>query len=140
MKNIQIPENFDGNKFKEIYGEYPVCTTPGYIDVDDSINDLSNCVDNMQLINQRIKVAWDAANNWSESQFDTNSKLSALALMSDPNCPEDRMAKIKNVIAWQQVVWGYYKEVKDKILQGIDATYDTSMPGNCPWSIWQISE
>jgi len=92
------------------------------------------------VINQRIKVAWQAANDWQESQFDTNSRIAMLALMADPSCTASRMAKIQANIAWGNVVWMHYAEVKAKIKLGIDEKYDTSMPGPVPFSIWEISE
>jgi hypothetical protein len=136
--NIPIPENFSGEKFKEIYGDYPTSDMPGFIRVDESIVSLDDCVDTSLIINQRIKVAWEAADDWQESQFDTNSRISMLALMVDPNCSPERMAKIQANIVWGNVLWSYYKEVKDQILNGIDAQYDTSMVGPVPYSIWSI--
>ena len=42
-----IPTNFDGNKYKELYGDYPMSRVAGYIEVADDV-DLSTCVTSYQ--------------------------------------------------------------------------------------------
>lgn len=90
-----------------------------------------------EVVDNRIAKAWGEADKLANS-FDVNSKISCLALLSDPTTTVEKRAKIASVIAWQKSVWDHYSDVKQQILNGVDAKFDPSIPGNCPFNIWQI--
>ncbi len=90
--------------------------------------------------NQKIAEAWNAANTFAEDQFDKNSRISLLWLSMDPNCPQSRRDKILEIQSWWASVWTHYAQQKAKILNGEDVTFDPQVVGNCPYTIWDISQ
>lgn len=89
--------------------------------------------------NTPVANLWHATNHFIESQFDTNSRISVLWYIADPNCPQDRKDKIIAVRNWWSSVWAYYASQKALIIQGQEAYFDPNVPGNCPYTIWDIS-
>jgi len=139
MSLIEIPTNFSGVKFKEIYGDYPVYDIPGYITIDDSITDLNNCIDNQAPIDQAVAILWTSVNDFVQSEFDSNSMASLLwykTLSPGPSAS----AMIDANVNWFQGVWANYANLKAEISSGGSATFDPSVVGNCPNSIWTISQ
>ena len=88
---------------------------------------------------ERIAAAWKAADAHASSGMDANSRASLLWLAVDPACPTWRRERIQAVQAWWAAVWSHYAAVKQQINAGVDATFDTSVPGPCPFTIWQIA-
>jgi hypothetical protein len=88
---------------------------------------------------ERIAAAWKAADKHAASGMDANSRASLLWLAMDPACPAWRRERIQAVQAWWAAVWSHYAAVKQQINAGVDAEFDPSIPGQCPFTIWQIA-
>lgn len=86
-----------------------------------------------------VAEAWSAADAHLTDQFDAYSQISASAKMVDPTCPDWRKLRILDVMAWITSVWTHYATVKMTIQSGTACHYDRTIPGDCPWSIWQIT-
>jgi len=101
----------------------------------------------MSIINNispenRISAAWTAANTFAESQMDTNSRHSINLLLARHTISplsDIQFQRILEYSVWWEAIWTHYKQVKDSINQGVDARFDPTVPGKCPWTIWQIS-
>jgi len=87
----------------------------------------------------RTARAWDSARALIEARFDSYSQISATNLRMDPACPAWRAERIGAVMAWISTVWGHYGQVKASIQAGVDTPFDSAIPGECPWTIWQIA-
>ena len=96
-------------------------------------------VTTLDLSPERITRAWEAAKACIERQFDSYSQISATNLRMDPACPPWRAERIAAVMGWISAVWAHYAEVKASIQAGVDTNFDPVMPGECPWTIWQIA-
>jgi hypothetical protein len=88
---------------------------------------------------ERIARAWAAARDLIEARFDSYSQISATNLRMDPACPAWRAERIGAVMGWISAVWAHYGAVKVSIQAGVDTNFDPAMPGECPWTIWQIA-
>ena len=96
-------------------------------------------VTTLDLSPERITAAWEAAKACIERQFDSYSQISATNLHMDPACPAWRAERIAAVMGWISAVWAHYAAVKASIQAGVDTNFDPVMPGECPWTIWQIA-
>jgi hypothetical protein len=71
--------------------------------------------------------------------MDANSRTSLLWLAMAPDCPAWRRERILAVQAWWSAIWAHYGTTKAQIQAGANATFDPTVPGACPWTIWQIA-
>jgi hypothetical protein len=86
-----------------------------------------------------IAAAWTAADAFAEAGMDTNSRTSLLWLAMDSACPQWRRDRILAVQAWWAAIWAHYADVKARIQSGEDIHFDPAIPGQCPYTIWQIA-
>lgn len=91
------------------------------------------------LAARRIEKAWVAADAFAQAGFDSNSRFSMLDLDRDPNCPEWRKSRINDVKAWWAAIWAHYEATRASIQSGNNDTFDPQVPGDCPWTIWDIA-
>lgn len=88
-------------------------------------------------------AAWHAANAHALAGLDANARHSVNLLLAKHTLaplPALQLQRILDYGAWWDAVWSHYAEVKARIAAGEDARFDPSVPGPCPWSIWQIVE
>lgn len=93
---------------------------------------------------KRKSQAWNSANALGE-QLDNNARVSMLYLLMDPNCPIWRKDRILAVQGWWVFLWNEYARVVSLItdeerglIEG-NTEFDPAIVGNCPYTIWQIT-
>jgi hypothetical protein len=137
---LAIPENFDGDLFRAIYGYTPCSSEEGYLDVDESITDLSDCCTPIAEIRQAlVDAAHDKAVAYV-SQFADSMGLNKLnKLYAKASTSQDVKDKIDAIEAWSDNVMGKYLFVyKPAILSGSTPTIDYSDCGEAPYTFTEI--
>lgn len=88
----------------------------------------------------RLSSLWVTADKFARDGMDENSRASLLWYTADPGCPLWRHERITAVQGWWSKVWMHYADCKAKLLSGVVAEFDPSVPGKCPFTIWQIEQ
>lgn len=87
----------------------------------------------------KIANLWNICNSFAEDQFDTNSRISLLWILLDPNTTTEQKQKIQAVQQWWAEIWNFYKAEKQKLQNGLGSDMDVANSvGSCPYTIWQI--
>jgi hypothetical protein len=89
-------------------------------------------------VEQKIAEAWQAANDFVNSQMDLNSRHSINLLLSSPTTTQAQIDRILAYSQWWAGVWTHYATVKAQLLAGMSVSFDPQVVGNCPYSIWEI--
>jgi hypothetical protein len=124
-------------KFKAKYGYEPTGQAQGY-EVKDGDTDISDCLNNAW--DSKVADLWTAANEFGESQMDNNSRTSISLMLASGTATAQQLSRINDFGVWWRNLWGYYAIQKAKLVAGEEASFDPSVVGNTPWTIWQISE
>lgn len=135
MVIIQMPEYFNGEKFKTKYGYYAVGQAQG-LEVKDGDTDLTGCFDNPW--DAKVAILWEDANKFANEQMDANSRLSISLLLASGTATAQQLSRINDFGAWWSSLWSYYAVQKAKLIAGEEASFDPAVVGNTPWTIWQI--
>lgn len=94
------------------------------------------------VVAARIEAAWRAADAFANGWMDPNSRHTIDMLLSRNTLeplPLWQLGRILQYGAWWESLWRHYGEVRTRIAAGQDARFNPAVPGDCPWTIWQIS-
>ena len=138
MKELNMPDNFDGQKYFDAQGDYPQSHKPGYLLVPDHITqeDVNSYVITLDDFKyQKIERLWQAATDY-ELKFISGSaptKMLQLALQGNE--------KAAAIGVWIEQLWGTYYARRDQVTAAhskeiIDLiNEDFSSLGEIPFSV-----
>lgn len=88
----------------------------------------------------KIEQLWKEINDFLESEFDSNCRLSMNLLLNDPNTTQEQLTKIIAVGNWWKTAWEIYKANKDSIMNDLETDTDKiTQIGKVPYTIWDIT-
>lgn len=85
-----------------------------------------------------IAAAWTAADEHA-NEIDANARFRYLAWLIDPTSSLDRRAKIRDNLAWADLIWRQYATIKADCMGGTLSTYDPKVLGSPPHTFWEVA-
>ena len=140
MKEILIPENFDGQKYFDKYGDYPTSERDGYLTVPDEILSVDDCVTTQEEIqNHYIGLLWKSASDYAIEAVDIDARSKYLAMLIDTEVSAAKKQLIKDIYTWMDSIWVEYYTRKSLVLAGdLSVSIDFSSFGNPPYSFSEV--
>lgn len=90
----------------------------------------------------RRDAVWRAANALAYSVIDENGRHTVAGLSAKlalGQLPQWQITRLMAYWAWWEAVWAHHKAVKDAVMAGEPVEFDPSVPGPCPYTIWQLA-
>lgn len=142
LKELIMPQDFDGNKYFELFGDYATSHKPGMLKVPEHITqeEIDACVVTLEdKVALKVDELWKAAHTYALKAVDTDARFKYLALLQDEATSLVAKTKIKEVYSWLDSIWQEYYTRKATIESGdLAASEDFSTMGNPPHSFWSI--
>ena len=138
MKELTIPNNFDGNKYYEAQGDYPTSHKPGLLRVPDHLTQeiIDTYVTTLDDFKQlKIDLLWQSATSYEQKFISGSAPAKMLQLALQGN------EKAAAIGVWLEQLWGTYYTRRDLVVaaetqEAIDlVSEDFSSVGEIPFSV-----